>query len=117
MVSKASEDFPEPDSPVMTTSRSRGRSTSMFLRLWTRAPRMEIQSFAMARKFLDWPNGYFTVRALHRAQNRFRIRAQCRRRCERRARLHERRTNGASAGHRPDHGASAHMIILHRFRG
>ena len=33
-----------PDRPVMTTSLSRGMSTSMFLRLWTRAPRTAIQS-------------------------------------------------------------------------
>src|SRR5690606_7580215 len=39
MVSKASEDFPEPDKPVMTTSLSRGSATSMFLRLCSRAPR------------------------------------------------------------------------------
>ena len=31
----------------MTTSRSRGRSTSIFLRLWTRAPRTAIQSCAI----------------------------------------------------------------------
>src|SRR5882672_6861421 len=42
MVSKASEDFPEPDKPVITTSRSRGISTSTFLRLCSRAPRTEI---------------------------------------------------------------------------
>src|SRR2546422_8855213 len=42
MVSKASEDFPEPDRPVMTTSRSRGISTSMSLRLCSRAPRIAI---------------------------------------------------------------------------
>src|SRR5688572_17810110 len=47
MVSKASDDFPEPDKPVITTSRCRGMSTSMFLRLWTRAPRTAIQSWAM----------------------------------------------------------------------
>src|SRR5438045_762094 len=39
MVSKASEDFPEPERPVITTSRSRGISTSTFLRLCSRAPR------------------------------------------------------------------------------
>jgi hypothetical protein len=39
MVSKARLDFPEPERPVTTISRSRGISTSMFLRLWTRAPR------------------------------------------------------------------------------
>src|SRR6267154_6758426 len=42
MVSKASEDLPEPDSPVNTTSRSRGISRSTFLRLCSRAPRIEI---------------------------------------------------------------------------
>src|SRR6185437_4867922 len=42
MVSKASEDLPEPDSPVNTTSLSRGMSRSTFLRLCSRAPRMEI---------------------------------------------------------------------------
>jgi hypothetical protein len=42
MVSKASEDLPEPDRPVMTTSLSRGISTSMFLRLCSRAPRRAI---------------------------------------------------------------------------
>src|SRR5664279_5265386 len=40
MVSKASEDLPEPDRPVKTTSWSRGMATSMFLRLCSRAPRM-----------------------------------------------------------------------------
>src|SRR5215472_12565948 len=42
MVSNASEDLPEPDSPVITTRLSRGRSTSMFLRLCSRAPRIRI---------------------------------------------------------------------------
>src|SRR5271154_4059775 len=42
MVSKASEDFPEPDSPVKTTSLSRGISTSTFFRLCSRAPRIVI---------------------------------------------------------------------------
>src|SRR6266567_350671 len=40
MVSKASEDLPEPERPVNTTSWSRGISTSMFLRLCSRAPRI-----------------------------------------------------------------------------
>src|SRR5215467_1281388 len=44
MVSKASEDLPEPESPVMTTSLSRGISTSMFLRLCSRAPLTTILS-------------------------------------------------------------------------
>src|SRR5689334_4044117 len=39
MVSKARLDLPEPESPVTTTSLSRGISTDMFLRLCTRAPR------------------------------------------------------------------------------
>src|SRR5215472_8302225 len=42
MVSKASEDLPEPDSPVNTTNWSRGMATSTFLRLCSRAPRMVI---------------------------------------------------------------------------
>src|SRR5260370_14057252 len=42
MVSKASDDFPEPDKPVNTASLSRGISTSMFLRLCSRAPRIVI---------------------------------------------------------------------------
>src|SRR6185437_16016321 len=47
MVSKASEDLPEPDRPVITISRSRGRSRSMFLRLCVRAPRMRLVSMAL----------------------------------------------------------------------
>src|SRR5687768_17139387 len=38
MVSNASDDLPEPDSPVITTSWSRGISTSTFFRLCWRAP-------------------------------------------------------------------------------
>src|SRR6476646_8795409 len=38
MVSNASDDLPEPDRPVMTTSLSRGIWMSMFLRLCSRAP-------------------------------------------------------------------------------
>ena len=44
MVSNASDDLPEPDSPVITTSWSRGSSTSMSLRLCSRAPRTKIRS-------------------------------------------------------------------------
>src|SRR5919199_2128277 len=44
MVSKASDDLPLPDSPVMTTRRSRGSVRSMFLRLCCRAPRISILS-------------------------------------------------------------------------
>src|ERR1700758_2943572 len=39
MVSKAREDLPEPESPVMTVRVLRGISTLMFLRLCCRAPR------------------------------------------------------------------------------
>src|SRR5206468_12529028 len=42
MVSKARLDLPEPDRPVITTSRSRGISTSIFFRLCSRAPRTTI---------------------------------------------------------------------------
>src|SRR5260221_7218853 len=42
MVSKAREDLPEPLSPVITTSESRGISISIFFRLCSRAPRTEI---------------------------------------------------------------------------
>src|SRR5215204_306714 len=38
MVSNARLDLPEPERPVTTISLSRGSSTLMFRRLWTRAP-------------------------------------------------------------------------------
>src|SRR5580658_10093927 len=38
MVSKASDDFPDPLNPVMTVNVLRGISTSMFFRLCCRAP-------------------------------------------------------------------------------
>src|SRR5580700_8181662 len=44
MVSKASDDFPEPETPVTTVNWLCGISKSMFLRLWTRAPRTTILS-------------------------------------------------------------------------
>src|SRR3954447_10629168 len=40
IVSKASEDLPEPDRPVNTMSESRGRSSETSFRLCSRAPRM-----------------------------------------------------------------------------
>src|ERR1700754_2893196 len=46
MVSNASDDFPEPDRPVNTTSLSRGISRSTFLRLCSRAPRIVIARIA-----------------------------------------------------------------------
>src|ERR671919_468424 len=44
MVSKASDDLPEPDSPVKTISRSRGSSRLTLRRLCSRAPRMTSES-------------------------------------------------------------------------
>jgi len=44
MVSNASEDFPEPESPVKTMSFSLGSSTVRFFRLCSRAPLMSIES-------------------------------------------------------------------------
>src|SRR3954469_14306175 len=42
MVSKASDDFPDPDRPVSTTSESRGSVIEMFFRLCSRAPETTI---------------------------------------------------------------------------
>ena len=39
MVSKASDDLPEPESPVNTMRRSRGSSMETFFKLCSRAPR------------------------------------------------------------------------------
>jgi hypothetical protein len=53
-VSKASDDLPDPDTPVMTTRRFLGISRLRFLRLCSRAPRMEIESIRIVdgtRKF------------------------------------------------------------------
>src|SRR5487761_1382204 len=44
MVSKASDDLPDPLRPVITTRRSRGISMSIFLRLCSRAPLMIMRS-------------------------------------------------------------------------
>ena len=46
MVSKARDDLPLPDRPVSTTILSRGMATSMFFRLFSRAPLIKI-SFAI----------------------------------------------------------------------
>src|SRR5438105_11701195 len=48
MVSKASEDFPEPESPVMQTSAFRGSLTVTSFRLCSRAPWTISSSAAMA---------------------------------------------------------------------
>src|ERR1017187_7555631 len=44
MVSNASDDLPDPDTPVTTDIRLCGMSSEMFLRLWTRAPRIRMES-------------------------------------------------------------------------
>src|SRR3989338_3071765 len=44
MVSKASEDFPEPERPVITVIAPRGISTFIFFKLWVRAPFTRSQS-------------------------------------------------------------------------
>ena len=44
IVSNASEDFPEPDTPVTTVTRSWGMATETFLRLFCRAPWIRSQS-------------------------------------------------------------------------
>src|SRR5215208_2357686 len=49
MVSKAREDLPEPESPVITVKRSRGMSTLMFFRLCWRAPLTLMRSMAIAK--------------------------------------------------------------------
>src|SRR3954451_5228835 len=64
MVSNASEDLPEPDSPVMTTKESRGSSTVTSLRLCSRAPvttmelwRLDIRPpYSLRRRRTDFPN-------------------------------------------------------------
>src|ERR687889_2408064 len=50
MVSNASDDFPEPERPVITVRRLRGIATEMFLRLCSRAPRTTRNSWAIAPK-------------------------------------------------------------------
>ena len=59
MVSKASDDLPEPDSPVNTISASRGISRSTFFRLCSRAPRTWM---------VLWPSagGLLTILAMSR---------------------------------------------------
>src|SRR6476659_9716410 len=65
MVSKAREDLPEPDRPVITVKRSRGMSTLMFLRLCWRAPRTLMRSMAIA-KTRHCSGRIFARQAIHR---------------------------------------------------
>src|SRR5919206_2560183 len=55
MVSKASDDFPDPDRPVKTISRSRGSSMLTFLRLCSRAPRTISVSDMGSRRLTGFP--------------------------------------------------------------
>ena len=48
MVSKANDDFPEPDRPVITISLPRGIVRSIFFRLFTLAPLMIMLSADVA---------------------------------------------------------------------
>src|SRR5437879_13873074 len=56
MVSKASDDLPEPESPVKTTSLSRGMVRSTSFRLCSRAPRMTISVCCPLAAFLSATN-------------------------------------------------------------
>src|SRR5690349_18528062 len=53
MVSNARLDLPEPLRPVITTRLSRGRVTSTFLRLCSRAPRIVIWLVVIAPRGAD----------------------------------------------------------------
>src|SRR5271169_3779168 len=52
MVSNASDDLPDPETPVTTVRELWGISRSMFFRLWTRAPRTTMLSFDICPKFV-----------------------------------------------------------------
>src|SRR5271156_6728577 len=79
MVSKASEDFPDPDSPVKTTSWSRGISTARFLRLWTLAPwtRIDLDIGGIYRFALldqaDGRRGHLSLEVLERVAKHGRL--------------------------------------------
>ena len=55
MVSKARLDLPEPDRPVTTMRLSRGISSEIFFRLWTRAPCTAIVVRAMSGRLFVVP--------------------------------------------------------------
>src|SRR5438093_13459367 len=54
MVSNAREDFPEPLTPVTTVMALCGISTLIFFRLWTRAPRTQMDSCAVRTSMGAW---------------------------------------------------------------
>ena len=60
MVSKASDDLPEPLTPVMTTSAPAGSVRSMFLRLCVRAPLMTSVAVSVAVAGIDGQDGLCT---------------------------------------------------------
>src|SRR5579864_3779109 len=55
MVSKASDDFPEPETPVTTVKVLWGTSKSTFFRLWTRAPRTTMLSVDISKESKQSP--------------------------------------------------------------
>ena len=55
MVSKASDDFPEPESPVKTINFPLGRLTSTFFKLCVLAPRMSIDFIIFSIKYNGQP--------------------------------------------------------------
>src|ERR1700738_4805750 len=50
MVSKASDDFPDPDTPLITVSFPWGISQEMFFKLCVRAPRITIASLGEVKR-------------------------------------------------------------------
>ena len=66
-VAKASEDLPEPESPVSTTSLFLGRFSVTFLRLCSRAPRIVTWRFPvdLRREVMVPPGHFLLVRADH----------------------------------------------------
>src|SRR3990167_6853810 len=71
MVSNASVDLPDPESPVMTTNFSRGILTSMFFKLWVFAPLTVINwkdiLTGETNPFFPFPQSLFTIHHPHGA--------------------------------------------------
>src|SRR5438128_11288036 len=88
MVSKASDDLPEPETPVMTTNLLGGMTTSMFLRLCSRAPRMTMESM-VGRNLTVSTEGRFPGILVGRRRPRRRAAARRRRPTESRLRRRE----------------------------
>src|SRR5258708_105560 len=60
MGSNASEDFPDPLTPVTTVMALCGISTLIFFRLWTRAPRTRMDSCSGRISFVVWVSSLVT---------------------------------------------------------